>query len=388
MFKQRMRKKTLKHLPLWFVFTFLAVFLVACGSNGGPGSSPPSATPAPFKVTSVDLAVNPTSIAGRSCGSSASFTYTATFHIPAGTAGGTIQFMYTVNNGRSSSNASVIVAPGETTKTYTFTSSGMLSPDHTYPGIAQVIVNSPNVVNSPQVKPSGTCVSPTAFKVTSIDLSVNPSSIAGLACNSSVTLNYTATFHVAANSPGGTIQFVYTTNNGRSSTNGSVNVGAGATTATYTFTNPGTLLPDHTFPGIAEVRSTSPNAVNSPQVKPAGACTEASAFKVTSIDMTVSPKSLTGLSCGTSLTVTYTATFHIAPNSSGGTIQFLYTWNNGRATPGASITVGPGKTIATYSFNWAGQLSADHVLPGFGGVMTTSPNAISSPLVKPDGLCA
>ncbi|HYL42754.1 MAG TPA: hypothetical protein VEU97_05160, partial [Ktedonobacteraceae bacterium] len=200
MFKQRMHKKTLKRLPLWFVFTFLVVFLVACGSNGGPGSSPPSATPAPFKVTSVDLAVNPASIAGRSCGSSASFTYTATFHIPAGTAGGTIQFMYTVNNGRSSSNASVVVAPGETTKTYTFTNSGTLSPDHTYPGIAEVKVTSPNVVNLPQVKPSGTCVSPTAFKVTSIDLSVNPSSIAGLACNSSVTLNYTATFHVAANS--------------------------------------------------------------------------------------------------------------------------------------------------------------------------------------------
>lgn len=192
--------------------------------------------------------------------------------MPAGTAGGAIQFMYTVNNGRSSSSVSVIVAPGETTKTYTFTSSGTLYPDHTYPGIAEVVVNSPNVVNSPQVKPNGTCVSSAAFKVTSIDLSVNPSSIAGMACNSNVTLKYTVTFHVAANSPGGTIQFMYTTNNGRSSTNGSVNVGAGATTATYIFTNPGTLYPDHTFPGIAEVISTSPNQVNSPQVKPAGQC--------------------------------------------------------------------------------------------------------------------
>ena len=280
MFKQRMRKKTLKHLPLWFAFTYLVVFsLVACGSSGGPGPSPtattlstPSATPTSFRVTSVDLAVNPTSIAGRPCGSPASFTYTATFHMPAGTAGGAIQFMYTVNNGRSSSSVSVIVAPGETTKTYTFTSSGTLYPDHTYPGIAEVVVNSPNVVNSPQVKPNGTCVSSAAFKVTSIDLSVNPSSIAGMACNSNVTLKYTVTFHVAANSPGGTIQFMYTTNNGRSSTNGSVNVGAGATTATYIFTNPGTLYPDHTFPGIAEVISTSPNQVNSPQVNPAGQC--------------------------------------------------------------------------------------------------------------------
>jgi len=95
--------------------------------------------------------------------------------------------MYTVNNGRSSSSASVPVAPGETTKTSIFTSSGTLYSDHTYPGIAQVLVNSPNVVHSPQVKPNGTCGSSAAFKVTSIDLSVNPSSIAGMACNSKET---------------------------------------------------------------------------------------------------------------------------------------------------------------------------------------------------------
>jgi len=87
----------------------------------------------------------------------ATFTYTATFHIPAGTAGGTIQFLYTWNNGHASPSASVTVPPGQSTATYTFTSSGTLYVDHTYPGIAEVLVNSPNAVNSPQVKPSGTC---------------------------------------------------------------------------------------------------------------------------------------------------------------------------------------------------------------------------------------
>ncbi|HEV2579603.1 MAG TPA: hypothetical protein VGT44_02025 [Ktedonobacteraceae bacterium] len=280
MFRQWMRKRTLKHLFLWFALISLVVFsLAACGSSGSPGPSPtastgatPSATPTPFRVTGIDLAVNPTSIAGTVCGSSASFTYTATFHIPAGTAGGTIQFMYTVNNGRSSTSASVPVAPGETAKTYTFTSSGTLSPDHTYPGIAEVVVNSPNSVTSPQVKPDGACVSPGAFQVTSIDLTVMPSSIAGLACNTTVTLKYTVTFHVAAAGPGGTIQFMYTTNNGRSSTNGSVSVGAGQATVVYTFTTTGVLTPDHTFPGIAEVITSSPNQVNSPQVIPTGQC--------------------------------------------------------------------------------------------------------------------
>jgi hypothetical protein len=110
------------------------------------------------------------------------------------------------------------------------------------------------------------------FRVTSIDMAVNPASIAGMACGQSITVTYTATFHVAANSPGGKIQFMYTTNNGRASTNGSVTAYAGQTTVVYTFTNTGVLYPDHTFPGIAEVITSSPNQVNSPQVKPTGQC--------------------------------------------------------------------------------------------------------------------
>src|SRR5260370_19341305 len=203
----------LKRPFISFVFICLAIFsLAACGSNTGNGSSTPTATvtstPVPtlsptqvaFKVTSVDLVVNPNSIAGKICGSSASFTYTATFHIPANTAGGTVQFQYTLNNGRSSTNASVAVNPGETTKIYTFSSSGTLYPDHTYPGIAEVLVNSPNTVSSPQVKPSATC-STASFSVTSIGTAVNPASIAGKACGTAIVVTYTATFHIVANSP-------------------------------------------------------------------------------------------------------------------------------------------------------------------------------------------
>ena len=274
MFKTQMRKKTPGHAPLWFVFTCLAVFfLVTCGSNGGTGStSTPAATTTPFKVTSVDLAVNPNSIAGQVCGSSASFTYTATFHVPAGTAGGSIQFMYTLNNGRSSTNASVTVGPGETTKTFTFTSTGMLLPDNTYPGLAGVIVTSPNQVNSPMVKPSGVCTQTPVFKVLAIDMAVSPQSIAGLSCGSTITVTYTATFHLVPNGPGGTIQFMYTLNNGRSSTNASIAVGPGQTTAIYSFTWTGRATADHVYPGAGGVTTTSPNVVSSALVKPQGAC--------------------------------------------------------------------------------------------------------------------
>jgi len=287
----------LKRPFISFVCICLAIFgLAACGSNTGnvPNPTPtgsgsvsgsstagngagstttatPTPTSVPFKVTGVDLVVSPDSTAGKTCGSSASFTYTATFHFPTNSAGGTIQFEYTLNNGRSSTNASLAVSPGDTTKTYTFSNSGTLYADHTYPGIAEVLVNSPNSISSPQVKPSGIC-STAAFNVTSISMAVNPTSIAGKTCGTAIVVTYTATFHIAANSPGGTIQFTYTVNNGRSSPGASVTVSPSQTTATYSFTWSGNLPSDHTYPGLGGVITSNPNAVQSPMIQPTGMC--------------------------------------------------------------------------------------------------------------------
>ncbi|HZU67734.1 MAG TPA: hypothetical protein VFA09_10705 [Ktedonobacteraceae bacterium] len=232
----------------------------------------PTKTPVTFQVTGIDMAVQPSSIAGLACGSNLTVTYTATFHVPANSPGGTVDFTYTVDNGRGSTPASIQFAPGQTTKTYTFTSSGALSPDNTFPGNGGVMTTSPNSITSKLIKPTGTCTQQTSFQVTGVDLVVSPSSIAGIACNTQVTFTYTATFHAAAGSGGGTVQFMWTANNGRSSTNASVTFAPGQTTKTYTFSVSGTLPPDHTFPGVAEVITTSPNSVNSPQVKPSGQC--------------------------------------------------------------------------------------------------------------------
>lgn len=173
MFKQWMRKNTLRHPLLWFAFTCLiALSLVACGNSSDSGLSPtvtptvtPSPTPtptstppsAPFKVTNIDMAVSPTSIAGLSCGTNITVTYTATFHIAPDGPGGTIQFLYTRNNGHASPSASVNVNPGQTTATYTFTWSGQLPADHTLPGGGGVIMASPNIVTSSYVWPDGQC---------------------------------------------------------------------------------------------------------------------------------------------------------------------------------------------------------------------------------------
>ena len=121
---------------------------------------------------------------------------------------------------------------------------------------------------------------------------------------------------------------------------------------------------------------------------PEGVCGEPGAFEVTSVSMTVNPTSIAGMSCRTPLTVTYTATLHLAPNGPGGTIHFEYTVNNGRGNTPASLTVAAGQTTADYAFVWSGQLPADHTYPEPGGVMGQSPNAVSSPLLGPSGMCS
>ena len=81
-------------------------------------------------------------------------------------------------------------------------------------------------------------------------------------------------------------------------------------------------------------------------------------LKVTSVNMSVTPGSIAGVSCGTNVTVTYTATFHVKPNSVGGTVKFNYTVNNGRGQTPASITFKPGETTKSYAFTWSGALPA------------------------------
>jgi hypothetical protein len=110
-------------------------------------------------------------------------------------------------------------------------------------------------------------------------------------------------------------------------------------------------------------------------------------FQVTKVDMSVKPASITGMACGTTVTVTYTAVFHAPSHTQGGIVQFTSTINNGRGQNPASVTFAPGQTSQLYSFTWSGALPADHTYPGLGGVQVTSPNQMTSPLVMPTGQC-
>ena len=111
-------------------------------------------------------------------------------------------------------------------------------------------------------------------------------------------------------------------------------------------------------------------------------------LKVISVGMSVMPRSIAGMTCGTNVTVTYTALFHVTPKSAGGTVQFSYTVNNGRGQTMASLNFGPGETTRTYTFRWSGALPADHTYPEPGGIEVTSPNQLISPLVAPTGRCS
>jgi hypothetical protein len=233
----------------------------------------PSPTAVPFKVTSVDMAVSPTSLSGYACGTSITVTYTATFHFPGGNAGGTVAFDYTTNNGRSQTAAQLSVQPGQTSVPYKFTWSGALPTDHTMPEPGGVMVVSPNALTSALLGPTGSCSSPSAaFSVTSVGVTASPA-LTGHACGTAFTETYTATFHIAANGPGGTLVFTYTTTNGRgTSQNIDLQVAAGQTTATYTFTWSGTLEPGSPDPGNGIVLVAAPNQVLSSDGVPSGHC--------------------------------------------------------------------------------------------------------------------
>jgi hypothetical protein len=110
-------------------------------------------------------------------------------------------------------------------------------------------------------------------------------------------------------------------------------------------------------------------------------------FRVTSIDMSVSPTTVSTWTCGSYIQVVYNAVFHVDPGPSGGVIEFSYTLNNGRSQTPEKLTIIPGQHMTNYVFTWQGALPADHTYPGLGGVMVTSPNQLTSPTVSPSGKC-
>jgi hypothetical protein len=118
-----------------------------------------------------------------------------------------------------------------------------------------------------------------------------------------------------------------------------------------------------------------------------GVTANALPFRVTSIDMSVTPSTLSLWTCGSSIQVVYNAVFHVVSGPNGGTIVFSYTINNGRSQTTEELTILPGQVLSNFTFTWQGSLPSDHTYPEPGGVLVTSPNTLLSQLVSPAGKC-
>ena len=110
------------------------------------------------------------------------------------------------------------------------------------------------------------------FTVTSIDMSVTPTTTSIWTCGSYIQVVYNAVFHVVSGPNGGTIVFSYTVNNGRSQTMEKLTIIPGQRLSNFTFTWQGSLPSDHTYPEPGGVLVTSPNSLVSHLVSPAGKC--------------------------------------------------------------------------------------------------------------------
>ena len=110
------------------------------------------------------------------------------------------------------------------------------------------------------------------FQVTSVSVTVDPTTIAGMKCGTYLFVGYTVTFGLAPNGAGGTTKFWYTINNGRGQNAGSVTVAPGQIVATYLFWWEDNLPADHSYPEPGGVQVTSPNSVQSNLVGPSGQC--------------------------------------------------------------------------------------------------------------------
>ncbi len=111
-------------------------------------------------------------------------------------------------------------------------------------------------------------------------------------------------------------------------------------------------------------------------------------FQVTTIDMAVSPLTIAGMSCGTQLNVTYTATFNVLPKGPGGAVQYTYTTDGGHTSKTGVKQISPGQTSIQFQFPASGTLPPNGgAFPGSGQVTTTSPNVLSSQVITPSGAC-
>lgn len=272
-----------------FLCSVLVFWLTGCGSSGtspsdtsgdttsSPTAAPsvtlsptPSLTPVPPSVTGIAMGVSPASFSGVGCGSAANIVFSAAITIAAGSTGGQIPYSWNIDH--TNIAGSVTFASGETSKTVTYTLSNytvQLSSTSAVSGSISVGTPGKSVTSS-SVGPTGTCKLPGPFEVTGIALSVSPASLTSITCNTTITVTYTATVTIAADSNAGTVVLVWTIGSYHQTV--SLVFAPTQTIHTVSYSQTGKIVKVATFPRLGTIASTSPNAVTSASVKPAGTC--------------------------------------------------------------------------------------------------------------------
>lgn len=269
----------IKRLIISIVITLLLVEgVAACGgatssdtssTTTTDSSTSPTPNATPSQLVSVVTSISPNSFTGIACGSTATFTFTSVITVNAGSAGGAVNYTWTI--GSSHFPGQVTFASGQSSATVTYVLKNVANPNAAnISGSLSAILNNQTMASSP-ASVSGICSYAGKFQVTSIGLSVNPASVSGYVCNTIITFTYTATITVAPNTNGGVVTLQW----GHSSSPTTLFFGPyapGQNIKTSTFTLTGKTLRNGIFPQPISVTSTSPNTVTSAAVKPYGIC--------------------------------------------------------------------------------------------------------------------
>ena len=128
------------------------------------------------------------------------------------------------------------------------------------------------------------------------------------------------------------------------------------------------------------------NSITSSSVGPSGNCSLPGPFQVVSIAISVSPATVTGITCGSTINVVYTATITIAPDSNAGTVQLI--WNLAHIHVLASASFAPTQTVRTITYTDTGKIGKANGFPRPGSITSTSPNTVSSATVQSAGICS